>query len=132
MIPSKITQSLYSDVGKTAQIMPSWIRAVCRSRLDYDEDELLEHMKEKDIEILEASKFKGKFNFVDKHISILSVASPRGVRKFVRSRQHQSAKQFSFCRYEADGNKRDCWSCPRVREIIDNLGDFKDGKESLF
>jgi hypothetical protein len=132
MIPSKITQTLYSEVGKTAQIMPSWIRAVCRSRLDYDEDELLENMKDKDIEILEASKYKKQFNFVDKHIAILSVASPKGVRRFVRALQHKSPSQYGFCRYETDGKKQVCWSCPRVRAIIENLGEFKDGKENLF
>jgi hypothetical protein len=122
--------SYYSEVGKAAQIMPSWIRAVCRSRLDYDEDELLNHMKDRNIDILEASKFKTIYNFIDFHISILSVGTPGEIRQFVRSRQKQHANMYNFCRYETDGKKKGCWSCPRVREIIEHLGGY-DGKKGI-
>lgn len=126
-----LRQPNYSEVGKAAQIMPSWIRAACRSRLDYDEDELLDHMREKDVALLEASKFRDRFAFIEFHIGILKGATPDKVRKIVRARQHQSAVAFHFCRYETEGKKRACWSCPHVREVIEKLGGY-DGKTSIF
>jgi len=122
-------KTVASEVGSLAQLMPSWVRACCRSRLDYDEDELLDHMKKENIKKLEASKYRDRFTFIDYHIDLLGVMTPDRIRKVIRKKQKLGCNPGpGFCRYEFDGKKRLCWSCPRVREIINELGGM-NGKE---
>jgi len=124
MKPKTNFLTLSSEVGKISQIMPAWVRAVCRSRLDYDEDEILELYRKQSIGMLENSHLRDRFRFIEKHIYVLEIATPEKVRRIITAQERMGAKttgMFVFCRYQADDKKRACWSCRHVRTVISKL-----------
>ena len=112
-----------SELGKISQVMPQWVRAVCRSRIDYDEDEIAEYFRQQNIATLEKTHLRDRFSFIEKHIGILTTVKPGEVRKIAKKRMliKHGETGFLACRYQTEGKKFVCWSCPMVRHVIEEV-----------
>ena len=124
-----------SELGKISQVMPQWVRAVCRSRIDFDEDEIAEYFRQQNIATLEKTHLRDQFAFIERHIGILSTVKPGEVRKIASKRMRLKYGETGFmtCRYQTEGKKFVCWSCPMVRHIIEEVMKTRgvsDGKET--
>lgn len=107
------------ETGKAAQLLPSFIRSLCRSRFEYDPDELQEEQKERAADQLEKSPIYHRYEFPRRHAEILRETGLSEFKEIIRRKVGLSLS--CGCPYQRELRKRACWTCPVTRGVIQVL-----------
>jgi hypothetical protein len=107
------------EAGKVSQIFPSFIRSVCRSRFEYDPDELLDALRQSAIAQIEQSPVYAVYQFPGDHVRILSTHTVDDFTSEIR--RVLSVNVLGGCPYQRELRKRACWTCPVCRAVIKKM-----------
>ena len=114
--------------GEVSQILPSFVRSVCRSRFEYDPDELLNEYRMDAVREIEGNPVFALYRFPARHVCILCENSLEIFR--VEIRRALSVNTLVGCSYQRELRKRACWTCPVARQVILLLeGSGTDGSD---
>lgn len=135
-MPDPIDKAFYSDMGRAGQILPAFIRIVCRARLECVPIEILDEARR--IAKRDVSRVQRiySYSFLDDYAKVLSNPIERIV-EVVRERTNEQGNTPRFiytsgkCRVESSqvngkSAKTLCWSCPIISEIISDLSTLPD------
>jgi hypothetical protein len=110
------TPDIAIETGKISQILPSFIRSVCRSRFEYDPDELLDEQRTRAADQIAKSSIYRRYQFTSRHENILRENELSGFREIIR--QKTGIALSCGCGYQRELRKRACWTCPVTRSVI--------------
>jgi len=122
------TPDLAVETGKAAQELPSFLRSICRSRFEFDVEELQDEHRIRAARTLEGSPIFARYAFPSVHAAILRDLS---IEEFLRMiKKHTMRYELTFgCSYQRELRKRACWTCPVARSVIRELVRNAPGKE---
>jgi hypothetical protein len=104
------------EAGKVSQIFPAFIRSLCRSRFEYDPDELLDARRVTAAAVIESSPIYALFEFPAAHVAILRDTTLEDFQSEIR--RVLSTGSLGGCSYQRELRKRACWTCPVPRSVI--------------
>jgi len=108
---------LVIESGRVVQILPSFIRSLCRARFEYDADELLEEQQARAAGQIEASPIFARYKFPLKHAAALRSWSLEEIKE-ITNKQVMRQQMKQSCPYLRDPKKRSCWSCPVAKGAV--------------
>lgn len=123
----------FSAVGKAAQILPAYLRIICRSRFDCTPVELLEISQTIALDSIDELKEAGmSYRFLDEHRAIISEVPPADILALIEGRigtdNHSPllARMIGTCPLQQFNGpmktaKSKCWSCSIIPELIREL-----------
>jgi len=111
---------LTKETGRIAQLLPSFIRTLCRERFEFDEDELLAEHQDRIVGVIEQSPIFNSYRFPEKHAQALRLFELDDLKELVK---HEVIRQQmrTTCPFLRDPKKRSCWSCPVARAVVKEL-----------
>ena len=105
------------EAGRVVQMLPSFIRSMCRARFEYDADELLDEHRERAAAYIEQSPVYGRYQFTKHHAAALRHTALSELRALILKQVTRQQMRLS-CPYLRDPKKRSCWSCPVARAVV--------------
>jgi len=108
-------------MGKKAQLLPRYIRVVCRSRIDYTPDEILDYMHRQTLtNLLKWDKLE-KYGFAQHHALVLRKYDTSGLLELIHSLRGSKDITKEKCPFQITGTKFSCLSCGMVKECMEAL-----------
>ncbi len=108
-------------MGKKAQLLPRYIRVVCRSRIDYTPDEILDYMHRQTLtNLLKWDKLE-KYGFAQHHALVLRKYDTKGLLDIIHSLRGSKDIKNERCPFQVTGAKFSCFSCGMVKDCMEVL-----------
>jgi len=126
--PHELQAARMKAIGKASQILPSYLRMVCRSRLDCTPIEVLDHARIMAKTELHAARQRlPDYHFVEVHEAIVHQYTTEQILDLIIDEiDHQTPKtpySQATCRLmeRGAGGKKACWICPIMTATIQRL-----------
>lgn len=104
--------------GRASQILPAFLRVICRSRIDCTPQEIIDDMRDDSLANLKlAQQNLPDYKFIREHIAILEQYTPEQLSELIKSEiEHQTPNSpylIPICRMteRGMGGKKACWIC---------------------
>jgi len=126
----KPVSDLVNETGRVKELLPSFIRSLCRARFEYDPEELQEDQQDRIASSIESSSIFTKYQFPLKHAKALRQWPIADIKELIRRVVIRQQMRLS-CPYLRDPKKRVCWSCPVARTVtMEMIGDVEKGEDN--
>lgn len=114
-----LTFGNYADlqiIGRYSQLFPSYLRIVCRSRIDYTPAEILDKLRDSGMENLKTWERFGVYRFAAIHYEAFRTYTPDAALLLISG--IRSNDYLVQCPYIRSEKKTSCFMCGMVREFM--------------
>ena len=119
--PPEIEKTRMKAIGKASQILPAYLRMICRSRIDCTPIEVLDQARKialSDLRI--AQQTLPDYQFIKEHTAIASQYTPDQLLDLIADEIDRQTPKNPYitntCRMmdRGTGSKKACWICPII------------------
>lgn len=123
----------FREIGKISQVLPAYLRVVCRARFDCTPDEVIDIARAETTAALHQAIADGyDYRFVHEHIAIIETIPPADIMQEITEEISAGHKNpllqhlISACPMQAHRGtqktaRTQCWSCPVISSTLKHL-----------